>query len=58
MTPKDLAAHQTTFEDPISTEYKGVRLSEIGPNGQGIIALMALNLLEYFDLQSMAWFLR
>ena len=51
MTPADLAAHQTTFDQPISVEYKGVRLWEMPPNGQGIVALMILNLLETFDLK-------
>ncbi len=51
MTLHDLASHQTTFDDPISVEYKGVRLWEIPPNGQGIVALMTLNLLKPFDLK-------
>ena len=53
MTTEDLAHHVTTYEEPISVEYKGVRLREIPPNGQGIVALMALNILEEFDLKGM-----
>jgi gamma-glutamyltranspeptidase / glutathione hydrolase len=48
----DLADHVSTWDDPISTTYAGLRLWECPPNGQGISALLALNLLEGFDLPS------
>jgi gamma-glutamyltranspeptidase/glutathione hydrolase len=50
MTVEDLAAHASTWEKPASTTYHGLRLWECPPNGQGITALIALNLLEGFDL--------
>jgi gamma-glutamyltranspeptidase/glutathione hydrolase len=50
MTVKDLAAHRSTWEMPVSTTYQGLRLWECPPNGQGITALIALNILEGFDL--------
>ena len=50
MTVKDLAAHCSTWEMPVSTTYQGLRLWECPPNGQGITALIALNILEGFDL--------
>ena len=50
MTVEDLAAHCSTWEMPVSTTYDGLRLWECPPNGQGITALMALNILEGFDL--------
>ena len=50
MTVEDLAAHCSTWEKPVSTTYQGLRLWECPPNGQGITALIALNLLEGFDL--------
>ena len=50
MTPDDLAAHTSTWETPVSTTYGPFRLWECPPNGQGITALMALNILEGFDL--------
>ncbi len=46
----DLAAHTSTWDEPISTTYRGLRFWECPPNGQGIAALMALNILEGFDL--------
>jgi gamma-glutamyltranspeptidase/glutathione hydrolase len=50
MTVADLAAHRNDWVDPIGMDYRGYRLLEIPPNGQGISALMALGMLENFDL--------
>ncbi|MFP6606319.1 MAG: gamma-glutamyltransferase family protein [Myxococcota bacterium] len=46
----DLAEHRSTWVDPISTEYRGHRIWECPPNGQGLAALLALNLVRGFDL--------
>lgn len=51
LTKADLAAHTSTWVDPITTNYRGYNLWEIPPNGQGITALIALNILEGFDLR-------
>ena len=53
MTVQDLAAHESTWVEPISTTYRGVRVWECPPNGQGLAALIALNLLEGFNLRGM-----
>lgn len=50
---EDLAAHRADWVEPISLDYRGWRLHEIPPNGQGIAALMALGMLRRFDLASM-----
>jgi gamma-glutamyltranspeptidase/glutathione hydrolase len=50
MEIEDLAAHQSTWEAPISVVYRGYRIWECPPNGQGLAALLALNLLEKYDL--------
>ena len=45
----DLAAHTSTWVEPIATTYRGVEVAELPPNGQGLAALQALNLLECFE---------
>ncbi len=49
---EDLAAHRSEWVEPVSTSYRGYRLWELPPNGQGIAALQILNILEGFDLKS------
>lgn len=50
---EDLAAHHSTWEEPVSVTYRGTRVWECPPNGQGLAALLALNILEGFDLAEM-----
>lgn len=52
MTEADLAAHTSTWDEPISTTYRGVRVWECPPNGQGLATLIALNILEGYDLSA------
>ena len=53
ITADDLAAHTSDWDEPISTDYRGVTCWECPPNGQGIAALEALNIVEGFDIKGM-----
>ncbi len=50
LSEDDLARHHSTWDEPISITYRGLCVWECPPNGQGLVALLALNLLEGFDL--------
>jgi gamma-glutamyltranspeptidase/glutathione hydrolase len=51
-TLDDFRSYRPDWVTPISKSYRGYTLHEIPPNGQGISALMALGMLEHFDLAS------
>ncbi len=50
MTMEDLAAHQADWVEPLGQDYRGHRLHEIPPNGQGIAALIMLGILKHIDM--------
>ncbi len=50
---EDLAAHESTWDRPISTVYRGLTVWQCPPNGQGLATLLALNILEGFDLAAL-----
>jgi gamma-glutamyltranspeptidase/glutathione hydrolase len=50
---RDFADHTSTWVEPVSTTYRGYRVWEIPPPGQGIAVLEMLNLLEGYDLKRM-----
>ncbi len=51
----DLAAHESEWVTPVSSNYRGWDIYELPPNGQGIAALQILNILEGFDIKSMGF---
>ncbi|MDL2229402.1 gamma-glutamyltransferase family protein [Treponema sp. OttesenSCG-928-L16] len=46
---EDLAAFSPEWVDPVSVNYRGYDIWEIPPNGQGLVALMALNIFKNFE---------
>ena len=50
LTADDLAQHRGDVVTPISTNYRGLDVVELPPNGQGLTALVLLNILEQFDV--------
>ena len=55
LTYEDMAGHRSEWVQPVSTDYRGVDVWELPPNGQGIAALQILNLLEGFDVAGMGF---
>ncbi len=53
MQLSDMAVHESTWEQPISILYRGKRIWECPPNGQGLVALIALNILAGYDLAAL-----
>ena len=49
LSADDLAGFEPEWVTPISTTYRGWRVNELPPNGQGLAALSMLNILENFD---------
>jgi gamma-glutamyltranspeptidase/glutathione hydrolase len=53
LTARDFANYKAEWVTPIAQNYRGYTLHEIPPNGQGIAALIALGILENFDMASL-----
>ena len=53
ITMDDMAYQHSDWVEPISTAYKGHRVFELPPNGQGMAALEMLNIIEGFDLKGL-----
>ena len=53
LSMRDLQDNTPTWDQPVSTNYRGFDLFELPPSGQGIAALQMVNILEGYDLASM-----
>jgi gamma-glutamyltranspeptidase / glutathione hydrolase len=49
---KDFADHKAEWVEPVSSNYRGYDIWQLPPNGQGIVVLQMMNLLEHFDIKS------
>jgi gamma-glutamyltranspeptidase/glutathione hydrolase len=56
LTYEDLTNFNSEWVDPVSSNYRGYDVWELPPNGQGVVALQILNILENFDLKEMGLF--
>ena len=54
MDEQDLANYESFWTDPISTNYRGYEIYECPPNGQGLAALIALNMIENNDFSKIS----
>jgi len=53
MRAADLAAHVSDWIAPLEIGYRSYTIHELPPNGQGIVALIALGILSEFDVRSL-----
>ena len=51
----DFEGYRAEWTDPIWTDYRGIRLYECPPNGQGVVALEALNVLQDYDMAALGF---
>jgi gamma-glutamyltranspeptidase/glutathione hydrolase len=51
----DMAAHESTWVEPVAVNYRGYDVWELPPNGQGIAALQMLNIIERHDVAAMGF---
>jgi len=54
LTLEDLRNHEVDWVEPLGIDYRGARLCELPPNGQGLAALLALGVLEHLPLEGLS----
>lgn len=55
LSAEDLAAHEAMWTEPMTTDYRGYDVWQIGAPNQGMATLQTLNILEGFDLEEMGF---
>lgn len=56
LTEEDLANYQAEWVEPLAIEYRdGYTFHELPPNGQGLAALLALNIVRGFDVTALGY---
>lgn len=51
LTVEDLASHRGEWVEPVSTNYRGVDVWQLPPNGQGLAVLQILNIMEGYPVR-------
>ena len=54
LTVEDLAHHKGEWTEPLTSTYRGDNMYQVPPNSQGFVGLMALNILENFELTAIS----
>lgn len=52
LTFEDFADHQGNWAEPVYSSYRDYTIYQVPPNSQGFVGLMALNILENYDLSA------
>ena len=53
LTPADFTDYDVLWMEPVSTNYRGYDVYELGANTQGLVVLEILNIVEGYDLKSL-----
>ena len=51
LTVEDLTSHRGEWVEPVSTNYRGVDVWQLPPNGQGLAVLQILNIMEGYPVR-------
>ncbi len=49
-TERDFAKHESTWTDPLKTDYRGTKVYETAPNSQAATVILWLNMLEEYEI--------
>ena len=55
LSTEDLSSHRSDWSEPVHTSYRGFEVYETAPNSQGMSALIALNIVEKYDLRGLGF---